>query len=289
MIRNILSKCLIIGALTMCNSAFADYCFPSYVGAEAVEVISLPAVNNFTVSPLFGKATMKQGTVKQDGWLFGIRGNYDIISINTLYLGAEAGYKAGELKGKTENLNAVVVAIDPLRDVALVENKTKSKYSDLWGEIRVGFTFGGSGLPGGYLSPYFVVGYEKEKDDFVSPSLIELKHTLTYGYLGFGAISNFAVTPFMSVGLNAKFKWMFNAYTKTGGDPYLQDKGISCANCFHWSIEVPVTYLLSSNLSFSVAPFYEYKNYDKHKFEWIGKEKASFHMWGGLVQLGYWF
>lgn len=275
----------------MCNSVFADYVFPAYVGAESDVVVITPSrfVNQLQIAPIAGKAEIKQGTVKQDGWLYGIRGNYNIVSVNALYLGGEIGYKFGDLKGKVKVDEPIFLVRDPVTDEIIIKDKTKAKYSDLWMEVRTGFTFGGMGMPGGYLTPYFVVGYEKEKNDYVSPSPLELKHTLSYGYLGCGVISDFALSPVMSVGLNAKFKWMFKAKTKTGGEEWLEDKNISNANHFHWTIEVPVTYLIAENMSVSIAPFYEFKNYDLHKFEWLGKEKAKFHMWGGLFHLGYWF
>lgn len=279
--KKFLSKFLIIASLAMCSNVSADYCFPAYVGAESDVFVVSPRnfLGNLTISPLYGKAEMKQGTVKSNGWLYGIRSNYDLIISNNVYVGAELGYKQGDLKGKTSIIDVNNMIIDP--------SKTKSKYSDLWGEFRLGYTIGSLGI--GYVSPYFLVGYEKEKDNFVSPSPMPLKHSITYGYFGCGVVSNFAVSSQMNIGVNAKFKWMFNAKTKLGNDEYVYDNDVSCGNCFHWQIELPVTYLIANNISVGIAPFYEYKNYDKHKFEWIGTEKAKFHMWGGLLNLGFWF
>lgn len=286
--KKLLTKLLIIGSLLVTSSIQADYCFPPYVGAEEIKVNPVNGftyMNYLTISPLYGKATMKQGSVKNDGWLYGIHGNYDLINYNTFYFGAEIGYKFGDLKGKVSNIEELQINIDNL----IVENKTKSKYSDLWSEFRAGFTFGGLNYTGGFVTPYLLVGYEQEKDNFVSPSPIEIKHKLTYGYFGGGLLSLLRVSNQMTIGANVKFKWMFNATQKTGGDPYIENKEISCANCFHWSLEIPVNYLVCQNMFVGLAPFYEYKNYDKHKFEWLGKEKATFHMWGGLLQLGYIF
>lgn len=290
--KKFLSKLLIIGACLMSTQAQADYCFPTYVGAEAVEVQTGYPVNFITVSPLFGKAEMKQGTVKENGWLYGVRGNFDIISPNTLYLGAEFGYKFGTLKGNGDASFTVVNIVDPETRIETpmlvdVEQKTKSKYSDMWGELRVGFTLGNLVTPSGFVSPYFVVGYEKERDDFVSPTTLELKHTLTYGYLGCGAVCELLVMDQLRVGANVKFKWMFNSYAKTTGMADLHDKGISPGSYFHWELELPVTWVVSPNMTFGLAPFYQYKNYERHKQSLAGKERASFHMWGGLIQLGY--
>lgn len=283
---------LVLATVLTQASLFAEYCFPTYVGAEQVEVVTGLPVNYLSVSPVFGKAEMKQGTVKENGWLYGVRGNFDIISPNTLYLGAELGYKFGNLAGNGDATFTVVNVIDPATRIETpmlvdVEQKTKSKYSDMWGEFRVGFTLGNLIIPSGFVSPYFVVGYEKERDDFVSPSALELKHTLTYGYLGCGAVSKLLIMDQLSVGANVKFKWMFNSYAKTTGYADIQDKGISPGSYFHWELELPVTWAVAPNMTFGIAPFYQYKNYERHKLADAGKERTSFHMWGGLLQLGY--
>lgn len=281
-----LTKYLIIGALTMQMSAFADYVFPNYVGTEVTEVIGIPAVNKISIDPLMGKSQIKQGTVKQDGWLYGLRVSFDIVNPNNIYLGGEIGCKFGDLKGNLKAENPLFLAIDPINDEIIVKDKTKSKYSDLWAELRAGFTFGGVGMSGGYLSPFLLVGYEKEKNDYVSPTPIELKYKLTYGYFGCGIVSDFYLSNMMSIGMNAKFKWMFKAKNKTSGDSYLEDKGISNANHFHWSIEIPVKYFINANTIVAIVPFYESKQYDLHKIIWMGKEKANFNMWGAFLSLG---
>lgn len=274
--KKILSTVLAAWLTLTSFEAQADYCFPTYNETVGAETFIPSKVNYFTLSGIFGKAQMKQGTVKQDGWLYGARGNFDIISPGTLYLGVESGYKYGNLTGKG-------IPIPP----SIIIPATKSQYSDFWGELRAGFTVGTTLNTSAIISPYFVLGYEKETDDFVSPSPILLTHRLAYGYLGCGAVSSFYINPAMSIGLNGKLKWLFNAKSKIGGDPEITDKNISCAGCFHWFIEMPFTYWISPNLSLALAPSYEYKNYDKHKFGFTGSEKATFHMWGGTIQLGY--
>jgi hypothetical protein len=276
--------------------ALADYVFPTYGESysTAAYLGGLDKPNRFSISPLFGKAQMKQGTVKEKGWLYGVKGNYDLINPNCFYFGAEIGYKAGDLKGNGDATFTTVNIVDPATRVEtptaiLVEEKTKSKYSDLWGEIRVGFTLANFGLSNSFISPYFVVGAEREKDYFVSPTTLEIKHKIEYGYLGCGAVSSFILSPCLSLGLNVKFKWMFNSHASTSGSPDIKEKGISPANHFHWYIEAPLTWAIAPNMSLGIAPFYEYKNYERHKHELLGKEKATFQMYGGLIQLAYAF
>lgn len=268
--KKLLKLGLICGLLGLSNLSAQDYVFPGDLSdsAPAVRAVS----NELSISGIFGKAKMKQGTCKKDGWLYGVRGNYDLYFNNLFYVGAESGYKWGDLSGKACPENPEL------------EGKVKSQYSDFWVEGRIGGKLSG---PVAYLTPYFVVGYEKEHDDYIAPSPIELDYKLNYGYLGCGALSAYYLNPCMTLGLNFKMKWMFNAKHKVGGSPYIEDKGISCAGCYSYNIELPFTYFLTPCMKFAVIPFYEFKNYDKHKFELEGKEKNSLRMYGALIQLGY--
>jgi hypothetical protein len=265
--RFLLSLCAVLGLATQ-PSILAEYSFPTY---ESSTTTTMPfaGCSHLTGNFIFGKAELKQHTVKEDGWLYGAKGNFDFISPNSIYLGAEVGYKQGDLEGKTH-------------DEALT---TESEYSDFWAEGRLGFTLGEFGYAG-YFSPYFVAGYEKEKHEFTPPTPLQIKHILTYGYIGCGAISSFSLTDCLSTGLNIKFKWMFNTKCKVNAGPEIEHEGLSSAGSFHWSVEAPLKYMVSQNFFLAVAPFYEYKNYDKHKLACIGKEKSHFHMYGALVQLG---
>lgn len=256
----------------MSSLSAQEYYFPNDLQT------STPVLNQAgTINALFGKAELKQHSCKEKGWLYGVRGNYDIIVPSTLYLGAEAGYKFGTLKGDTSNTACLI------RGDEILGNELKSKYSDLWGELRAGFTFGAVGYS--LITPFIVGGYEKETNNFVSPSPLELKHSFSYGYVGAGAISSFALSSNLSFGCNFKLKWMFASTLKTSGEPDLYDKSISSAGSFHAFVELPFSFIYCPQFIASIAPCYEYKNYDKHSYDWSGKEKASFHMWGLLLQL----
>jgi hypothetical protein len=275
---------LIITLLTFfkISSVFADYVIPTFSSYQT-QNLGVNSPNNLSISFLAGKAKLKQKSAKQDGWLYGVRANYDFISPCNIYFGSEIGYKRGTLKGHTKTL--LVVVFDEELGSYVPKDKIKSNYSDFWGELRLGYTFGS-----GYtVSPYFVVGYEKEITDFLSPSPLEIKKTLTYGYFGVGAISNFLINQCFAVGVNFKLKWMFATTDKTNGEDFIFDKNISCAGCFHYEVEVPFSWYFTQNIKLSIAPFYQYKNYDTHKYDVADKEKSTLHFYGLLVQGTYVF
>lgn len=293
MIKKFLRKCLIIGALAMCTQLHSDYVFPNYGYDNSYQMtygasIQTLSNNSITVNPLFGFAKLKQGKLKNDGWLYGIRGNYDFIPANNIYLGLEIGYKAGDMRGKLKD--SPYFSLNPDTQLLEIDDKTKSQYSDFWAEGRIGFNFGCLNAYSGYIAPYFVIGYEREQDDYISPSPLDLDYKLYYGYLGAGLISSMGLIENLRVGVNCKFKWLFNYSSKTGGEDYIKDKKISCGSCFHWSIEIPIDYYITPNIFIGIVPFYEYKNYKRHEYNLEeNKKKVDFNMYGGIVQLGYSF
>lgn len=277
--KKLLTKLSLSFACLISSLSAQEYCFPSDVTASAAGVCALD--EDCSLSAIVGHLHLNQSSVKQKGWLYGVRGNINSYLNEVFYLGAEVGYQYGNLKGDSD-----IEQVNIVLDEVFVENTVKSKYSDFWVEGRIGAKLGSLG---GYLTPYFVLGYEKEHNNFVSPSPLELKTSLGYGYLGCGAISQWFLMPNLSVGLNAKLKWMFNSQHKTSGHVDLEDKSFSCANCFHYTVEVPFTFYSAPNAIFALVPFYQYKNYDKHKFKLADTEKSTFSMWGTLLTFGITF
>lgn len=273
--KKLLTKLTLCTILLISSLSAQEYIFPSLSNNQT----AIGALNqDFSLSAIAGNTTLKQHSVDQKGWLYGVKGNLNIYLNSCIYLGTEIGYQYGDLKGHSE-IEEVTIVLDEV----FVEDSVKSKYKDYWLEGRIGAKLGTNAA---FLTPYFVVGYENETDNFISPSPLELKNSLSYGYLGCGGLSSFFVTPCFSIGLNAKLKWMFNSKVKVSGHADLEDKNFSCANCFHYTVELPLTFFSTPNSFFAVVPYYQYKNYDKHNLHLIGHEKATFSMWATLLTFG---
>lgn len=277
---------LFLLAMLCCDIVQADYCFPVYAGEGLDQQVVVYPVNFLTLSPTYGYAYLKQDKCKEKGSIYGIIGNYDIIAPESLYLGVEVGYRFANLNGCITHKDQLT-AIDQndnlfVLDQIILKKDSKSKYDDLFGDLKVGYTLG---TPLGYAIPYLVFGGERENQEFIGD--LKVNHLLKYLYFGVGAKSNFVLSQGVSLGLNAKFKWMFNSNTKTIGDLQLKDKSISAANRFHWEVEAPISFILSPMMTFAIVPYYQYKNYDRGSIDWIGSKHASFSAWGGKLDFCY--
>lgn len=291
--KNLLTKIILSSALAFSSCSAVEYVFadmPFGIPSDFSEIHP----TNVSVTPVFGKCELKQKTSKSSGWLYGARASYDLIKPGFIYVGADVEYKTGELSGNAK-IETVVdlpqVREDQVLDFELIEIKesTKSEYTDMRGEVRLGFTFSELQIVKGHITPFALIGYEKEVHKYINPTPVSIEDTLTYNYFGVGVISQISVIDQMSVGLNVKFKWMFDTKHKTSNQNWVSDNEISCPGCFHYIVEIPVVYIVSESVQISINPMYEYKNYDKHKFDEPSKERNSMHMFGGAVNLDYMF
>lgn len=291
--KSLLKKMILSSLLVFSSCSAAEYVFVD-MPLSILDDLKEKKETNVSITPVFGKCELKQKSSKSSGWLYGARASYDLIKPGFVYVGADAEYKTGELTGNAK-IQTVIETPDLTEEQVLgfqlidLKESTKSEYTDMRGEVRAGFTFSNLQIVKGRVTPFALIGYEKEVHKYISPTPASIEDTLTYNYFGAGIISQILVADQMTVGLNVKFKWMFNTKHKTSNENWIDNNEISCPGCFHYIVEIPVAYTVNDSVQISINPIYEYKNYDKHKFDNSTKERNSMHMFGGAINLDYMF
>lgn len=271
------------------SGALAADFFPLYAQTQASQVYVYEPINLLTISPVFGKSRMRQGTIKERGFLNGTRLNFDSIFPTNLYLGAEIGFKNGFFRGNGNAAFGLENANLKKGEKVTLVTFSRSRYSDIWGEVRIGFNAGPIGNQSSLVLPFFLIGKELERDTFFASEVLPLRNRISYAYLGVGAITKILVVDRLFVGLNFKLKWLFNTRGRVSGHEDIVNKRFSQGCFFHWDLEVPIQYIVTKNLLLGIAPMWQFKSYMRHKNSISGTERANFCMSGLLLQLGYFF
>jgi hypothetical protein len=236
------------------NCAYADFTF------ENTLTVGNPVTGNqLYLEPRISKATYQATDIKQNGYLYGIKGSYDLFVINAPYLGFEGSYMRGKIKG----------------------SDLESTYRDFLFEGKLGFTMG---IPSAYsFSPYGGIGYEEEKNNYITTPIEQLK----YYYFSLGLVSNFYLSPNISAGLNCKIKFPFSGDHDVKNDSI--DTRVSISKKIQYLIEVPFTYWASNAMSISAVPFYENKKYNNTSVSTIWNSTAKMHQWGLGIRANFAF
>lgn len=190
----------------------------------------VPSVNQIYIEPIYARAKYKSQNLKQKGNLYGITANYDFILYNAPYCGFESYYKVGTLKSQEIN----------------------SKYKDYCFEGKVGYTMG---IPYNYsFIPYLAIGYENIKNDYKN----NFTNKLSYYYLATGINTHVFIMNNFSFGCNIKLIFPIDGSSKVKNNE--AELSVTISKKVQYNVEVPLTYSPSSAFSFSIVPFYDYKN-----------------------------
>lgn len=239
-----LNKLLVIFVFISMNLSAQSFEFQS-------SLVSNPTTGNqLYLEPEFSCATYKTGNIKQKGNFYGIRAGYDLLIFNNPYIGFESIYRSGRIKG----------------------DGLSSLYTDYLFEGKIGFTIGYPNLY--YFTPYAGLGYENEKNDYKTSPVDKLK---SY-YFSFGFITEAFITPQFSYGVNLKIKFPFIGDHKVKNNDINVNLAIS--KKMQYTLEVPFTYWVSSQINLSAVPFYDYKNYNNNSLGIEWNHKAKMHQWG---------
>lgn len=229
--------------------------------------------NRFTIGPEYThlKRTRKGGT-KQSGPLYGVRAGFDRLKRYGWYIGAEAHFAKGTIKGHTG-----------------AGNKIRSHFTDVSAEGRFGYTFQ---RKHGYqfaFTPFFGGGYAAEKNDFISPSPLPVHFKTKYPYIlgGFLASAN----PCENWNVAILFKTFFPVDPKchVTHDPLHESVSQNIGERLQYRAELPITYKLPcyERGSLMLVPFFEYRHYGtsvNYPFDYF---KTQLKMWGVVLKLTY--
>jgi hypothetical protein len=232
---------------------FLFFCIASYASADLITFLPADGINTgnqLSLAPVVSRATYKANDVTQKGYLWGIKGQYDLLAFNGPYLGFETYYMRGKLKS----------------------GAVESTYRDFLFEGKIGLTMG---IPSSYyFTPYAGVGYENERNDYTTVPI----EKIDYYYVSAGVLSNLYLSPQFTAGLNLKVKFPFTGDHKVKNESV--DTSLSVSKKIQYVIEVPFTYWASSNVSFSAVPYYESKKYNNNIISENWNTTAKMHQWG---------
>jgi hypothetical protein len=217
----------------------------------------------------------REGGTRQSGNAIGVRANYDHIKRYKIYWGGQAFYGSGILKGH-----------------ALDGDKIRSRFTDRQIEGSLGYTFAGKEAPYFSFTPYVGYGYFWEKNKFLNPSPLLVTFTTRFPYMPFGFLSSAMINPCFKVGLNARFKYLWNPKCKISGDADFEDVDLQVGEHIQYRIELPVGYFLQclcNGLEITAIPFYERRWYGgKPNFPFDFAE-TKLKIYGLTLQLVYQF
>lgn len=215
--------------------------------------------NQLHLEPIYSNTKYKSGEKKQKGSLYGIKGSYDFLVYNAPYIGIEALYRSGDLKGSS----------------------LSSKYKDYIFEAKVGMTMG---APGSYsFIPYAGIGHGNEKNNYKTVPL----EKIYYYYLSLGVHSQIFLAPQISVGFNAKLKLPVSGRHELKNEQI--DLKLKCPNRPQYIVEIPLTYWATTQMNISAVPFYENKNYANNPTNLDWKKSASISQLGARVRFAVLF
>lgn len=189
----------------------------------------------------------RDGGTKQSGNIGGIRASYDYIKRYNIYVGAQAFYGCGILKGHAGD-----------------DSKIRSRWTDEQIEGYAGYTFQGKCAPNFSFTPFGGYGYFREINKFMSPSPLHLKFTTQFGYFAYGFLSSAMINPCLSIGLNARFRTPWEPKCKVSNDPEFDDVKLLVGNHLQYRIEIPIVYrrkFICDLIEFGAMPFYEMREY----------------------------
>lgn len=217
----------------------------------------------------------RAGGTKQKGNSAGIRVNYDRIKRYHYYLGAQLFYGTGILRGHT-----------------VAGDKIRSRLTERMIEGNLGYTFQAKCFPHVAFTPFVGYGYFKDVNKFSPPTNLQVTFTTQFRYLSFGFLSSVYVTPFMTVGVNGRFKLPWQPRCKVTNDPDFDTIRQIVGEKLQYRIEVPITYFgcfLWDKFELSCTPFYEVRLYGARENYPFDFYRTEFKMYGANVQMIYRF
>jgi len=186
----------------------------------------------------------REGGSWQNGWVGGVRIGYDRIKRYGIYVGGDALYSWGRLKGKGPE-----------------DTSLKSNFMDASIEGRLGYTFQQKAERQFSFTPYLGGGYLVETNNFIDPSPLKLHTQTRFSYACAGFLSSMNVSPQFAVGLNFKAKYMIDGRHYISHDPEHEPVDMLVKNEMQYRVEIPIVYRWCERYDYGVVPFYEYRHY----------------------------
>ncbi|MEI8365568.1 MAG: hypothetical protein WCF65_04035 [Parachlamydiaceae bacterium] len=235
--------------------------------ADCVDTTQAFCAPNFlSIGPeIYRICRAKHGGTKQQGNAVGVRITFDHIKRYKIYYGVQAFYGSGILKGHSGG-----------------GDKIRSRLTDAQLEASLGYTFQTKCFPYVALTPYVGGGYFREINNFTTSS-IPVKFTTQFPFAAFGFLSNISITPCLTVGVNARIRFPWEAHCKVTDDPEFDDVTQQIGNELQYRIEAPLTYvgdMLWNCFEVALIPFFERRLYgsrENYPFDFF---ETQFNIYG---------
>ncbi len=216
----------------------------------------------------------REGGTKQDGWLPGVRFIYEHRRRYCLYCGVEASYARGTLRGHTGK-----------------NDRLKSRVTDATVEGRLGYAFQCKKWGKPEFTPFVGGGYIWEQNNLKDPSPLLLHTKINYGFAAVGFLSSISPNECLTIGLNAKIRYIFNPKCRITHDP-MDGKGSTLKigdDQLQYRIEVPITFKRNQAWGITAIPFYEQRFYGGKRDFPHDFVETRYYNYGATLALAYYY
>jgi hypothetical protein len=186
----------------------------------------------------------KETGAKQEGSLWGLQGSYGRFKRYGWYLGADASYLAGVLRGRVND-----------------EIDLRSRFSDLLFEARVGYTFWQKEGWRCGITPFLGGGYIEERNNFTDPSPLPVHLKTTYGYGTVGFLSWVQPLCCLKVGLDCKVRMPYEPTCSVTRDPDNPSFTQRIGQKLQYRFDLPITWSINQTCRISIDPFLDYRTF----------------------------
>ena len=206
----------------------------------------------------------KAGSV-QHGVLQGWELTYDRLKRYGWYVGVDAAYAKGKLKGES-----------------LFGSKLHSTFSQGYAEGLFGYTFQQKTCFQVACTPFVGGGYLQQKNHFSLPSPLPVHFKTTYSYAAAGIRLFTTLFWGMDVSLIAKVKFPVEPSCTVTHDPENDSVSQKIGERPHYRIDLPINYALfcDGRVNLQLKLFYEVQNFGKRINMPFDYAKTRLRFWG---------
>lgn len=231
--------------------------------------------DQFYIGPEWSRAERTKGETHMHGDQLGVRFGYDRLKRYKWYLGVEANYANGLLKGYGFQGEDRV--------------DLKARLITLAAEGRIGYTFQQKECWQFAFTPFVGGGYFTERTNFTSSSPLPVHFKIYYPYVTTGFLAWAQVCERGEVGFNLKARYPLTPKCRVSHDPEEEPVTQRVAERWQFRLEMPFTYRLTCDGQFCVGvnPFYEWRHYGSHPNYPFDFLKTRLRLWGIVLEFIY--
>jgi hypothetical protein len=217
----------------------------------------------------------REGGTFQEGTVDGIKVTFNRIKSYGWYLGGEYLYAGGCLEGSTATGRPIV-----------------SQLIDQIAEGRVGFTFKQPQLDAPYFTIFGGYGYFQERNEFSPPSPLPCTFLESFNYYVIGFLSGIHPTPWFTMGVNLRLRFMQNGKSHVTDDPIYDEVTLLIKDEMHVRLDLP--FFISPccfwhGFGFLFSPFFEYRHFGGREGYPFNYRDTKFYLVGAQLALTYGF